>query len=172
MRLASNPTRIALHAVSLDEQLQGECVYPLSTPLTDWYLLYGNWLYRGDRRLEPGDTIALADFPATRYLDWHLTRRRVSAEHKDISTPWDQADQDVLRIVEMVMFHDAAGGAQLYASPAPLPGVSRPERPPADRTRRFWSGGPNGPPRICSATVSRWMIIWNLVGHFIALFFP
>lgn len=99
-----------LHAVSLDEQLQGECVYPLSTSLSDWFLIYGNWLYRGDRRLEPGDTIALSDFPVTRYLDWHLTRRSVSAEHKDVSTPWDQADLDVPRIVEMMLFHDAAGG--------------------------------------------------------------
>jgi hypothetical protein len=102
-----------LSSVSFEEQLQGECVYPLDRPLTDWYLVYGNWLYRGDRALEPGDTISIDDFSVTRYLDWHLTRRRVTSEHKDVSTPWDRAELDVPRIVEMLMFHEAAGG-QVY----------------------------------------------------------
>jgi hypothetical protein len=99
-----------LSAVSFEEQLQGECVYPLDLPLKDWYLVYGNWLYRGDRALEPGDVISLTDFPVTRYLDWHLTRRKVTSEHKDVSTPWDRAELDVPRIVEMLMFYEAAGG--------------------------------------------------------------
>ena len=106
----SNATDNRLFAVSLDEQLQGDCRNPVPVPLTDWFLMYGNWLYRGDRQLEPGDTISISDFPATRYLDWHLTRRTVSTDHKDVTTPWDQADQDVARICDLLMFHDAAGG--------------------------------------------------------------
>ena len=99
-----------LASVSLDEQLQGDFRNPVPTPLTDWFLLYGNWLYRGDRELAPGDLVVLSDFPATRYLDWHLTRRSVSTDHKDVTTPWDQADQDVTRICDLLMFHEAAGG--------------------------------------------------------------
>ncbi|MFO0904712.1 MAG: hypothetical protein U0939_17025 [Pirellulales bacterium] len=99
-----------LTSVSLDEQLQGDFRNPVPVRLTDWFLLYGNWLYRGDRQLEPGDLVVLSDFPATRYLDWHLTRRSVSTDHKDVTTPWDQADQDVPRICDLLMFHEAAGG--------------------------------------------------------------
>ena len=99
-----------LFAVSLDEMLQGECVNPLDVALTEWFLVFNNRLYRGDRRLEPGETVSLADFSTTRYLDWHLTRRRVNSDNKDMTTPWDQADQDIARIAEMMMFHDAAGG--------------------------------------------------------------
>ncbi|MFM7071048.1 MAG: hypothetical protein ACKO38_04545 [Planctomycetota bacterium] len=99
-----------LFAVSLDEMLQGECRNPLDVALTEWFLVFNNRLYRGDRRLEPGETVSLADFSTTRYLDWHLTRRRVNSDNKDTTTPWDRADQDVARIVEMMLFHDAAGG--------------------------------------------------------------
>jgi hypothetical protein len=34
----------------------------------------------------------------------------VNSDNKDTTTPWDQADQDIARIAEMMMFHDAAGG--------------------------------------------------------------
>jgi hypothetical protein len=104
------PPSSRLFAVSLDEMLQGDCVNPLDVALTEWFLVFNNRLYRGDRRLEPGETVSLSDFSTTRYLDWHLTRRRVNSDNKDTTTPWDQADQDVARIVEMMMFHDAAGG--------------------------------------------------------------
>lgn len=100
-----------LTAVSLDEQLKGDCTYTVPVTLTDWHLVFGNWLYRGDRRLEPGDTIELEEFSVTRYHDWHLTRKKVSVDHKDVSTPWDRADLDVARILEMMMFHEAAGGS-------------------------------------------------------------
>ncbi|HND55610.1 MAG TPA: hypothetical protein PLV92_24515, partial [Pirellulaceae bacterium] len=65
---------------------------------------------RGDRELGAGDRVAMRDFIATRYLDWQLTRRQVSSEHKDVTTPWEQESLDIPRIVEMMMFHDTAGG--------------------------------------------------------------
>jgi hypothetical protein len=42
-------------------------------------------------------------------FNWRLTRRRV-VDVKDITTPWDQRDMDVPRILEMMMFHGVAGG--------------------------------------------------------------
>lgn len=108
---AATVDRGDLSSASLEEQLQGECVNPLPVTLSEWYLCYGNWLYRGDRELAPGEIISISQFPATRYLDWQLTRRRVSTEHKDISTPWDQSSFDLARIVEMMMFHESAGGS-------------------------------------------------------------
>jgi hypothetical protein len=100
-----------LRAESLESKLEGDLVNPLATPLTEWFIVYHNWVYRGDRELGAGDRIAMTDFKATRYLDWQLTRRRVTSENKDLSTPWDQASLDVPRITEMLMFHESAGGS-------------------------------------------------------------
>ncbi|MFM8251889.1 MAG: hypothetical protein ACKOBW_09870 [Planctomycetota bacterium] len=100
-----------LRAESLESKLEGDLVNPLATPLTEWFIVYHNWVYRGDRELGAGDRVAMTDFKATRYLDWQLTRRRVTSENKDLSTPWDQASLDVPRITEMLMFHESAGGS-------------------------------------------------------------
>ena len=44
-----------------------------------------------------------------RTLRWWLTRRTLY-EDLEVTTPWDQYDWDVPRIVEVMMFHEAAGG--------------------------------------------------------------
>ena len=100
-----------LRAASLESKLEGDLVNPLSVPLTDWFIVYHNWVYRGDRELGAGDRVSMTDFKATRYLDWQLTRRRVTSENKDLSTPWDRASFDLPRITEMMMFHESAGGS-------------------------------------------------------------
>jgi hypothetical protein len=50
----------------------------------------------------------LADLPPLN-LEARLTERRVE-QSKDVSTPWEQDSVDVPRIVQMLMFHDAARG--------------------------------------------------------------
>jgi hypothetical protein len=42
-------------------------------------------------------------------LEWRRTERRVE-QSKDVSTPWNQAATDVPQIMQMLMFHEAAGG--------------------------------------------------------------
>lgn len=101
----------ALRSDSLDGQLQGRFRNPWNFPLTDWALLRGNWMYRGERDLEPGEEVTMAEFSAARYLDWHLTRRRVSSDAKDYTAPWDEGSFETPRIVEMMMFHRSAGGS-------------------------------------------------------------
>ncbi|HND52778.1 MAG TPA: hypothetical protein PLV92_10295, partial [Pirellulaceae bacterium] len=73
-----------LSSDGLGGTLKGEFVNPLPVSLTDWYVVYNNAMYRGDRELGAGDRVAMRDFIATRYLDWQLTRRQVSSEHKDV----------------------------------------------------------------------------------------
>ena len=74
-------------------------------------LLYENWAYKLERKgsvLQPGDTTPIhLEKPLN--FNWRLTRRRV-VDVRDITTPWEQRDLDVPRILEMMMFHGVAGG--------------------------------------------------------------
>lgn len=92
-----------------DGLLRGEFVYPLDVPLIDSGILYGNWLYRLPSPLKPGQTIALESLPAPRNLLWQLTEKRV-VDAKDIVTPWNPRSTEIARILEAMMFHQAAGG--------------------------------------------------------------
>ncbi|MBC8352436.1 MAG: hypothetical protein H8E66_10640 [Planctomycetes bacterium] len=91
--------------------LRGNIMNPLSVELYDCMLLYDNWAYRLERKgsvLQPGDTTDIhLEKPLN--FNWRLTRRRV-VDIKDITTPWEQRDMDVPRILEMMMFHRVAGG--------------------------------------------------------------
>jgi hypothetical protein len=58
--------------------------------------------------LRPGQPTRIENERALN-LQWRLTGRRV-VESKDFSTPWDQYTLVVPRIIEMMMFHSAAGG--------------------------------------------------------------
>jgi hypothetical protein len=87
--------------------LAGEFRYPLPIQLSDCLLAHGEKLYRLGT-LEPGERVALADLPPLN-LEARLTERRVE-QSKDVSTPWEQDSVDVPRIVQMLMFHDAARG--------------------------------------------------------------
>ncbi len=89
--------------------LTGQLTNPLDCELTDCMVLYENWMYPVTGTLGPGEAVAF-DGVSPRHLEWHLSRRRV-VDSKDVGTPWDQASADVPRILEMMMFYRAAGGA-------------------------------------------------------------
>ena len=62
--------------------------------------------------MEPGQSVRV-DQLQLQNLKSFLVRRRIGLEgknYKDFSTPWDPETMDVARIMEMIMFHDAAGG--------------------------------------------------------------
>jgi hypothetical protein len=98
--------------VTPDGLLRGEVMNPLSVPLTDCMVLYENWLYRLNRtqgRLAIGQsTLIQREQPVN--LEWRLMRRQVS-DTAAVQTPWDPASEDVPRILEMMLFYEAAGGA-------------------------------------------------------------
>jgi len=87
--------------------LAGEFRFPLPIQLSDCLLAHGEKLYRLGT-LAPGERVALADLPPLN-LEARLTERRVE-QSKDVSTPWEQDALDIPRIVQMLMFHDAARG--------------------------------------------------------------
>jgi hypothetical protein len=87
--------------------LAGEFVLPLDVPLEECLLAHGEKLYRIGA-LAPGQRVALAEFPPLD-LEARLTQRRIE-QSKDVATPWDKATADVPRIVQMIMFHEAARG--------------------------------------------------------------
>ena len=98
-------------------ELQGQFRNPLPVPLEDIRLMYGRWLYRPSgtaATLAPGEQMDVAKQMRGQLLDWALTRRRpLTGSTKslvDVPTPWDIKSQDVPRIVEMIQFHEAAGG--------------------------------------------------------------
>lgn len=99
--------------------LRGTFGNPLDVELEDCILYFGSWAYVMDRGLSPRQTITVAELPAPRTLEWHLTRRKVETggrrrgevdDDRNLATSWDRSSDDVPRILELMMLHDAAGG--------------------------------------------------------------
>ncbi len=108
-RAESDVLEVADLQATGDGLLQGEFGNPLPVRLERVMIAYEGWLYRVPYDLEPGQRVNLREL-APLDLKWQLTRRRVVQRH-DVSLPWDPSDIDDLpRIVEMLMFYDAAGG--------------------------------------------------------------
>ena len=95
--------------IAVDENglLQGELQNPLDVPLQDAGVYYGRWFY-GIGRFDPAGTFNF-DGQAPRDLSSRLTRRKI-VDAKQIVTPWRRDSLDIARIIEMLMFHEAAGG--------------------------------------------------------------
>lgn len=90
-------------------QITGDVVNPFPFELTDCRLLYDEFLYRIPKPLGPGQAYSLGSLTPLN-LESRLTERMV-VEQKDMATPWNPARTDLPRIVDMLMFHEAANGA-------------------------------------------------------------
>lgn len=93
-----------------NDLLDGEVRNPLSVDLTSPLLIYSNWVYPfQDGVFKAGQVMPIRRLDP-KNLTWRLQRRRV-VEMRDFGTPWDPADVlDLPRILEMMMFYEAAGG--------------------------------------------------------------
>lgn len=115
------------------DSLIGQLTNPLDVELTRAVIIYGQWAYMVDRDIAPGEMIDIERDTTERTLDGYLTRRQVN-EGRDETTPWDPTDVDIHRIVEMLMFHEAAGGeaytrlTQRLHAPVDLSGHLTPDR--------------------------------------------
>jgi hypothetical protein len=89
--------------------LNGRLSNPLDIELSDCAVLYENWIYPLAGSLSPRESVSF-DGISPRNLEWYLTRRRV-VDTKDVGTPWDPMGTDVPRIMEVLMFYQAAGGS-------------------------------------------------------------
>jgi hypothetical protein len=88
--------------------LRDQLTNPLAVDLTDCMVLYENWVYAIPGVWRSGASLKFDNRPP-RNLEWRLTRRKV-VETKDITTPWEQTSTDIPRILELMMFFQAAGG--------------------------------------------------------------
>ena len=94
--------------VQSDGRLRGEIGSPLACDLTDCFLYYTPWAYNIGK-VSAGQTVTVGSASERSSLQWRLTRRTYS-DRGDMTTPWDQYSRNVPRIIEMMMFHDLAGG--------------------------------------------------------------
>jgi hypothetical protein len=91
-----------------DFVLAGTIENTLEIELTDAVLLYDRWAYiLGDVR--PGARLQIERDFDPRTIDTWLTRRKIVGD-KDQTTPYDRADADVSRILQLMMFHESVGG--------------------------------------------------------------
>lgn len=106
---SAKPVASRLSVDHRNGSLQGEFTNPLDVELSDCVLAFEGWAYRIDQRIAPGQTVRLGPQTTERTLDGYLVRRRL-VDSKDVSAPWDQTSLDVPRILEIMMFYQAAGG--------------------------------------------------------------
>jgi hypothetical protein len=104
----SSPSSEALEPTT-DGLITGKFGYDLDLVLTDCSIYYENWVYRIQGPVKRGRVIAIDELGAPRNLLWKLTEKQV-IEAKDIITPYDPRTTDLRRILEIMMFHEAAGG--------------------------------------------------------------
>jgi len=88
--------------------LTGDFQSPLPVALSECILAHDEKMYRIGA-LSPGQRIRMADL-APLDIEARLTQRRVE-QTKDISTPWERDSVDIVRIMQMLMFHEAARGS-------------------------------------------------------------
>ncbi len=91
-----------------ETRVVGMLVNPLPVEIKDAAIAYGRMYYEiGD--LPPGGVFELNESSRPLNFRFRLTRRRIIND-KEIVNPWDKESFDVPRILEMIMFHDHAGG--------------------------------------------------------------
>ena len=91
------------------ELLEGELSNPLPVDILDGRLIYQNWVYLLPTRFAAGSTIAQLSQLREKNFRSLLSRQRVLESGRQ-SEAWRGRDQSIDRILEMMMYHDAAGG--------------------------------------------------------------
>lgn len=108
------PVPAKLFRSPINDLLRGSVTNPLPVKLEDARIVSGSWIYSfGD--LEPGETWNLSELDSPMNLEWRLKRRRSTADNRDETETWNPAEASVERLVEMLMFHRAAGGRSYAA---------------------------------------------------------
>lgn len=92
---------------TLDGRLQGTVVNRLPWQLDHCVLFFGRWAYPLET-IRPGEKVRL-DRREPSTVETFLTHRHLFATRNEVP-PYDRADFDVARILEVMMFHNAAGG--------------------------------------------------------------
>ncbi len=94
--------------VSREELLTGSFQNPLPVTLRDAVLCYGRNHYEvGD--VAGNATILIAELGHPRDFRYRLSRRKI-VDTREVVEPWSKENLNIPRIVELMMFHDKAGG--------------------------------------------------------------
>jgi hypothetical protein len=103
-------TKLAAKPLAVDPlgRPRGAFVQPLEVPLEDCVLFAGAAAFRLGR-LAPGETIKIDDALELQSAAALLTRRRL-VEDRQTAAAYDHASLDVSRVLEMILFHELAGG--------------------------------------------------------------
>ncbi len=107
------PTEPAMESrltATTDGAVSGEIINPLTVPVRDCVLAYNHWSYRLPQELAPGARVRFSRRLPDGNLVWRLTQKYVGEDYKEFATPWDETSRDLPRIIEMMMWHEAAGG--------------------------------------------------------------
>ncbi|HEV7282695.1 MAG TPA: hypothetical protein VGN57_20990 [Pirellulaceae bacterium] len=108
------PVPARLFRSPINDLLRGEVTNPLPVTLEEARIISGSWIYTLDD-LEPGETWSLSELDSPMNLEWRLKRRRSTADNRDETETWDPTHASFERLVEMLMFHQAAGGRDYSA---------------------------------------------------------
>ena len=100
--------------LEMRDRLRGTFTNPFGVPLVNCKLLFQNWAYVISRPLDPGEIVDVFSETREKTARAILTGRRVRDDesNKSQNRPWDPQDMSMLRIADMLMFHDTAGGQQ------------------------------------------------------------
>ncbi len=92
--------------------LQGEVSNPFTFALQECRLYHRNQVYVIDNDVEAGQVLRISSLvDSVRAVEAYLLRRRM-LQRAEAMQAWSASDFDVPRIVEMLMFHEKAGGAR------------------------------------------------------------
>lgn len=92
------------------ELLQDSVTNPLPVDLLDGRLIYQNWVYLLPTRFVAGSTIAKVDSLRQKNFRWLLSRQK-ALESSSENEAWRSGIPSTDRILEMMLYHEAAGGA-------------------------------------------------------------
>jgi hypothetical protein len=101
------PAAVAPLARNSFGALDGEVTNPLPVALTDCLVAFEDKLYRLGK-LAPGQSVDLGGRTPLN-LEARITQRTIEGS-REVSTLWKRDSTDLARIVQMLMFHEAAGG--------------------------------------------------------------
>ena len=90
-----------------ESQLEGTFRLPLACDLSQAYLLFDRWAYALGT-VQATERVSLAEHSALDLRSW-LTQRRV-VNGRNVTTPWERQSTDVPRILQLIMFYEAANG--------------------------------------------------------------
>ncbi len=99
-----------LGLVSGSDLLNGQWVNPLPVDIHNAVVLYQNWQYALPTRIQPGQKVPFSISVIPKDFARQLQRRRV-VDGVEKGSPWQALERnDLSRLIEMMLFHRAAGG--------------------------------------------------------------